>query len=399
MIRTQAVAIALSIVGLAAEFCRAQAPLAVGHHDTSFLQGSGFGTTYVQTHLVYPSVVGGLNAPVAPNPNGWPVIVWLHGFGLWGQHYQNLGEAWARAGFLVVQLDTGIWDHQALTFDGQSVFHGLVAANLQDDHILAGAIDPQRIALAGHSMGGGCIANVLAANPGYRCAFAFAPVDPGAASAAQVTIPFGIAVGGGDPVTPWWVHSLPYYTEARPQHGLKTCYVMNAGCDHMNLVGLSGSNDPYFRRALSVSTGFLRHYLGIDSKGLEKCIGPTALAAPECWTSLKQAVQPQIWAAAPLRLGTTVRVSVALEQGPSGILAANSISPGITTSLGTLLLDPATMFMWTAENVDRIGRVDAYLTTPNHPILLGFTVAMQAVGTTPAITLELGTATQLVVGN
>lgn len=394
MIRTLPFA---SVLALAASMS-AQGLLQAGYRDVAFPNTTGQGTPYLFSRVVYPSETGGHFAPVAPNTNGWPVIVMLHGFSMWGQHYTLLGETWAKAGFLVLQLDTGIFDYLVLAADAQAAIGALAVANAEQGGFFEGAIDVHRVGLAGHSMGGGVLGMVLATNPDYRCGLALAPVFPGAATAAQVHVPVGIVVGQGDTVTPWQTLSLPYYQALAPQSGLKFCYVMNGSCDHMNVAGLSGANHPVSLRVADLTTGFFRHFLGVDHTGLDRCLGPAALQAPQFASLLKEVVEPQIWAAAEPEIGHSVRVSVVAEEGPSATLAAVSMGSGVQTTYGTLLLDPTTLYTWNLAYVQRDGRIDALLNTPNDRNLIGFTVALQILGAGVVAPLRFGSAAEFVIG-
>jgi hypothetical protein len=386
----------LAFATFASALCSAQT-IHVGFRDVAWPNTSGVGTPYLFSRMVYPSLVGGSFAPVAPKAGGWPVIVLLHGFSYWGQHYVNLGEAWARAGFIVMQLDTGIWNYMTLEADAREAFPALAAANADPADFFHGTMDTTRIGLAGHSMGGAVAALVLADNPGYDCGFAFAPVAPAAAVTSLVRVPFGIVVGEGDVVTPVQSFALPFFQSLAPQEGLKFCHVMDQTCDHMNVAGLGIATDPVFTHACDVATGFFRAFLGGDSTGLEHCIGPASSAATNFAYREVEVVEPTLWNSAPPRLGRTVRVSLASAGGFGGILAASSTTPGLPTNLGTFWLDPATTYTWTAGQTNRDGRLDVFLSTPNNPALVGVGVAMQAIGPNAQQTLQLGSVAQFIV--
>jgi hypothetical protein len=250
--------------------------------------------------------------------------------------------------------------------------------------------------LAGHSMGGGITGLVLANNPGYRCGFAFAPVFPGVAT-ANVAVPFGFAVGTGDVITPWDLFALPYYQTVGCQGGIKFLYLMNDDCDHMNVAGLTiGARAGVFDRTFDVSLGFFRAYLRDDPSGLEKCVGRDAVSEPGMTALLQEVARPEIWSAEPLRLGQTVRVSLAVETGFCGVIAATSVAPGVSTQLGTMMLDQSTAFPLVSGTSTET-RFDSYVYVPNNVNLIGLTFAMQGLGSTTSALLTLGGAVQLVI--
>ncbi len=372
---------------------------AVGHHDVAWPNLSGQGTPLLAARVCYPSTTGGSSAPIEPNPIGWPVIVFLHGYSLIGSDYGELGAAFAAKGFAVVMLDTAQWNYVDQAYDGIAAFAALSVANRDTGTFFAGAFDTRRIAIAGHSMGAGTMGLVLASNPGYRCGYALAPVSPGVGPAAQIQVPFGMMVGTGDSITPWAVFSQPYYQAVAPTTGLKFWWLMDNTCDHMNIVGFSGATDPAFTRAMDVGIGFFRHFLDIDPAGLERCLGPAAFASPRLVKLTHQVVQPRVWAASRLAIGRTVRFSMTSEVGPAGILAAQSTSGETQTSLGILLLDPASTFTWTSGFTVREGRLDVWLTVPNNVSLVGYKVALQALGNTPSNQIQLGSAAEFIVGS
>ncbi|MBL8754080.1 MAG: hypothetical protein JNK15_12340 [Planctomycetes bacterium] len=386
----------LAIAAFAA-ICSAQAPLVPGYRDVAWPNTSDAGTPYLFSRVLYPSHVGGNSAPVAPKTGGWPVIVLLHGFSFWGQHYVNLGEALARSGFVVMQLDTGIWNYLTLEADARAALPALVAANASADDFFHDAFDTARIGLAGHSMGGGVAGLVLANNPGYRCGFGFAPVAPSPTVAAAIDVPFGIVVGEGDTITPWQMFSVPFFQSLAPTTGLKFCHVLDQTCDHMNVAGLGVAGDAAFVSASAVAAGFFRSFLAADPTGLERCIGPRARAAANFTSCDAEFAEPLVWSDMQPRLGRTVRVSIASAGGFGGILAAGSVTSGLPTSYGTFWLDPATTYTWVAGHIERHGRIDVMLSTPNNASLVGVTLALQAVGDDAQQVLKLGTTGEFTV--
>jgi hypothetical protein len=387
--------LALAVAAFAAVL-PAQGPLAVGTHDVAWANQSGLGTPVLAARVCYPSPTGGVDAPILPATNGWPVVVFLHGFSLLGSDYSSLGAAWASEGFAVVLLDTAQFTPLDQEADGRAMFAALATANLEPTEFFHGAFDTRRIGVAGHSVGGGTMGLILSANPGYRCGFALAPVSPGSVVAAQVTVPFGLVVGTGDIITPAAVFSRPYYAAVAPSSGLKFWFLMDRTCTHMNLVGLA-PGARVFARTTAIGVGFFRHFLDVDPNGIERCLGPAVTDDVTVIGMMQQIVEPRIWASGPLSIGSTVRMSVAAEPGVCGILAAAELVSGVPTAFGTLQLDAASLIRWSTGIVARPRRHDAWLTVPFDLSLIGTKMAFQAIGASTESPFQLGSAAEFVI--
>jgi hypothetical protein len=363
---------------------------------------TGIGTPAMAVAVHYPAAAPGFDVPVLPSVNGWPVVVFLHGFDRLGDDYIDVGRRLAAAGFIAVLPNTSRLDYLGLRDDALAMPSLLTDANSATGTVLQRAMDLGRIGLAGHSMGGGIVGVVLATpGLGYRCGLGLAPVDPAVVFGpivAQVTVPFGIVAGEGDVTTPPPATAVPYFLTLGTASGLKFLYLMNSDCAHLNIAGLATTPSPaVFPRVMDISVGFFRHFLTEDTAALEHCVGPAALAEPRLVALEQQIAQPQIWVGEPARIGRRVRISVAAEEGLGGVLAAFSFGPGTLTPLGTLLLDSATAFTLATGDADRERRIDASFQVPNNPALVGFTIALQAVGAAASSPLLLGSAIPLTV--
>jgi predicted dienelactone hydrolase len=104
-----------------------------------------------------------VRSPIGSGPH--PLIVFAHGFALTPAIYRHLLDAWARAGYVVAApvfpLTTanapGGSDEADLVNqprDMSFVITKLLAENVRAAGVLAGRIDPSRVAVAGHSDGG-----------------------------------------------------------------------------------------------------------------------------------------------------------------------------------------------------------------------------------------------------
>ncbi|MCX7605890.1 MAG: dienelactone hydrolase family protein [Bacteroidia bacterium] len=194
----------------------------IGHRTLTFNDPSrtgGFGSgggpgRQIQTEVYYPALSAGTNAPI--RPGRYPIVVIGHGFVMVWSAYQNLWEALVPAGYIVAlpRTEGGISpSHQDFALDLRIVAERMVAEGQNPNSPFYNSIHP-KVALTGHSMGGGCA--VLAAQ-GFNQAhcvvgFAAANTNPSAiAAAANVSLPALMLAGSGDSVTPPHQHQLPIY--------------------------------------------------------------------------------------------------------------------------------------------------------------------------------------------
>ena len=355
-----------------------------GYRDLSFPNTTGQGSNTLSARVYYPAVAAGVNtAMVTPPPGGYPVVVYLHGWTQTGASYSKLGRYLSRKGYVAVLNNTAQFSFSTQADDGKAYFGALTAANAQAGNFLEGALDMTRVGLSGHSAGGGNTVTVLADNPGYRCGFVFAPVNPGAATTGQVEVPLAVIHGEGDLVLLWQLTGLNVYNDATNVRGLRTFYRMTFGCGHNNLVGLfhiTSTDQEVWQVSKRVMRGFFDHYLGVDQRGLDVVIGDSGRAEPRLSQLYLSVETPTLWTAGDAQLGQTITLHVASEPGPVVVAAAGGLAGPLPTPFGDLLLDPSMMLTsW----VSQVG-VDRYSTTPlsipSAPSLVGFPLALQALG-------------------
>lgn len=372
----------------------------VGQRDVAWTNLAGAGSPVLDARVHYPSVAAGVGVPLLPSPSGtYPVVVFLHGFGLLGDDYTRIGEALAGFGFIAVMLNTAQFDYFVLEQDARAVFLNLEDENIRPGSFFEGVIDSDRVGLLGHSMGGAVLAYVLnedagqgMTNPGYKCGLGLAPVDPALANAGSVVnVPIGLVSGMLDTLTPPAGHAIPYYAALDPTQGLKFHYQMGFNADHMNVAGLLTLRGGVFSRSAKIMTGFFGQFLKDGEIGLDAVIGPDGLADNNLVQLDMDASVPQTWADGPMRIGRQTRVSVAAEDGFAGLIAASATSQPIPTFIGPLLLDPTTAYLIVETYI--VGeRLDVTITVPNVPSLIGTTLAVQGAGATVRDPIRLGSA-------
>ena len=380
----------------------------VGVTDVSWSNHTGSGSATLNARLHYPALLPGVDTRIIPAPSsaGFPVVVFLHGYGLVGSDYAEIGDALARDGYIAVMLNTAQWSHTELEADARAVHEVMSLMTADPVSIYWNTFDMGRVGLLGHSMGGAVISYVLNAdpalaqvNPGYRCGLALAPVDPLlAGNGAVIEVPLGLVSGQGDTLTPPANHAWPYYHAVTPIEGLKFHYEMGLACDHMNICGLTPNSPAVFARAQQIACGFFGQFLGGTLTGLETVLGVDGQSDPNLANLEVDTSVPQAWVDTPLKIGQVSRVSVTIEGGWGGLLGAAStaLQPTATT-VGTLLLEESTTF--TLQQGPVAGeRMDVIIAVPNIMALVGTTFAVQGGGPTVTTPFTLGSALGFEIG-
>jgi predicted dienelactone hydrolase len=147
----------------------------------------------------------------------WPVVVFGHGYLSSVDLYTTLLTDLAAAGYLVVAPTSGgelFPDHAAFAADSSTVIDWLSAENARPGSWFEGAVDLERIAASGHSMGGGASILATAADPRIRtvAALAAAETRPSAIeAAARIGVPSLLIAGEVDTIAPPDVHQRPIF--------------------------------------------------------------------------------------------------------------------------------------------------------------------------------------------
>ena len=333
----------------------------------------------------YPASSPGQNAPLLRQAGGYPVVVFLHGFGVTGVLYQQMGEMFAGSGYVAVLQNTGQSSATQQFLDAVALHPSLVAENTRSGSFFRGALDMNRAALAGHSMGGGSTIRVLASSAGYRAGVCFAPWTVNgyqARYAPSVQVPLAIVHGLGDQVLPWELHSQAFYQAATSFTGSKLLYLLDESCNHSNVAGLTVTTPAsrlIWARTSSMAVGFLDHYVAGAQDGLEDVYGPAARQHPNLVRFDIDVESPAMWLAGGAAPGSTAKLGVLSLQGPAAMLAAAGRA-AIPTPFGTLLLDPASLVIAVSAAVGPSLVLEASLPIPPGPALVGAVVPLQSAG-------------------
>jgi dienelactone hydrolase len=114
---------------------------------------------------------------------GFPLILWNHGFMLWGELYRSYGEQLASHGFVVAlpsyPMSFTSANHTALAGDARFVIDHCLALDAQPGGVLSGLIDETRLGASGHSFGGKLSLLVASIDPRIQAVAVLDPVDGG----------------------------------------------------------------------------------------------------------------------------------------------------------------------------------------------------------------------------
>ncbi|MBL7910572.1 MAG: T9SS type A sorting domain-containing protein [Bacteroidia bacterium] len=170
--------------------------------------GSGGGPgRQIQTEIYYPATVAGSNVAVASG--SFPVVVIGHGFVMDWASYDNIYSELSKRGYIVAlpRTEGGFSpSHSDFGLDIALVGNKVMLLNATNTitTIFVGKVS-QKLALAGHSMGGGSSFLAAKNNPSVTCLFNFAAAQTNPASsqaAKQVVVPTLIIGGQADCVAP-----------------------------------------------------------------------------------------------------------------------------------------------------------------------------------------------------
>ncbi len=129
--------------------------------------------------VLYPALPASASPPAA----GFPLILFNHGFMLWGDIYRSYGEHLASHGFVVAlptyPMSFSSANHTAVAGDARFVIDHCLALNAQPGTALSGLVDAIKIGAAGHSFGGKLSLLVASMDARVRAVGALDPVDGG----------------------------------------------------------------------------------------------------------------------------------------------------------------------------------------------------------------------------
>ncbi len=370
----------------------------VGFVPTSFKNPTTSGSTNLKVQVHYPATTSGKNATLKKIAGGWPVVVFLQGFTAAASSYTRAADYIAARGYVVVINDTASLNPDGQAADGIAQYSAVASENANSNGPFKGALDPKRVGLAGHSMGGGTTVRVLASNPGYLAGVPIAPWDlkllfnrdyPKSYS-GKVKVPVTILHGRGD-TTVSWSQGKRFYDLATAYTQLKTMYLFNNSGGHSNVAGTVINNttdQAVFNRSMSVLVGFMDAYVKNNTSGLENVLGPTARAETRLSQILHNIDQTELWLTGSTTPGGKFSMQALAKPGPA-VLAVGLRSAPVNTAFGLFVLNGAAMAVINQTPASNLCLQTTMLQIPNDPRLKGLGVTFQALGSNTAAILRL----------
>jgi predicted dienelactone hydrolase len=204
--------------------------------------GTEFSRTYVDHTRPTVDPNGTNSAPVRTlvtvvrvphGPGPFPLVVFAHGNNGHPRKVTQLLDAWARAGYVVAAPafpltnddvnPTVIGDYVQQPADLEVVINGVLADARKHSGPLAGKIDPHRIGIAGHSLGGatvyGLAANTCCRDERVAAVIALSAIrlDFPRGSFEAVKVPLLAMHGTADPTIPYAAGRAAYDEWAGPK--------------------------------------------------------------------------------------------------------------------------------------------------------------------------------------
>ncbi|GAA1532914.1 dienelactone hydrolase [Actinomadura kijaniata] len=261
----------------------APGPDPVGYSDVSV---SAAGRSF-SARMWYPASSAGQNTPVAAGR--FPVVSFGHGFVQSVTTYSSTTSHLASWGLIVVapKSQGGLFpSHSAFALDLNAALSWAVAQDTTAGSRLAGHVRTDRLALSGHSMGGGASILAAAQNPAVTTVanLAAAETNPSAVSAAaRVAAPMQLVGGTNDTIVPLSNQQNMY--NAKPAPKQLRAIVGGFHCGFIDSSGFGCDSGQITRAAqLSITrrvlTAWFLYYLRGDTSVHDQVWGPGATSDP-----------------------------------------------------------------------------------------------------------------------
>jgi dienelactone hydrolase len=212
MKKLAAILFLFSLVGKAQTFQTGTTTITFNDPSRTGGFGSGGGPgRQIQTEIYYPSSTTGSNVALASG--SFPVIVFGHGFVMSWDSYSTIYSELSKRGYIIAlpRTEGGTSpNHNEFGKDLALIGNKILELNISNTlaPIFVGKVS-QKLALAGHSMGGGCSFLAAQNNNSVTCVFNFAAAQTNPASsqaAKSVNVPVLIVGGEKDCVASPAVH-------------------------------------------------------------------------------------------------------------------------------------------------------------------------------------------------
>jgi dienelactone hydrolase len=250
---------------------------------------AGFGGD-VAVQVFYPASAPGSGTAVLRTGAPYPLIVFSPGFDIDPAAYTPLMDAWAQAGFVVAEPsypftapgapgglnEADILNHPA---DMRTVIDRILALSESPSGLLARAVDPARIGVAGHSDGGdvadAVVANTCCLDARVKAAamFAGAELTSFRGSYSAISVPALVVQGDADQVNAPGC-SQQIYNDAGPTRFYLDLHGAGHHAPYLQGTGPPPPGAAAYRQAVQrVSVLFWQGYLRGDTAALSTLSG------------------------------------------------------------------------------------------------------------------------------
>ena len=192
----------------------------------------------IKALILYPADSAGSYVPVALSAReGFPVVVFGHGYRMQVEAYRNIWESLVPEGFVVVlpRSGSGMFpSHLKFGYDMAFLLEEMIRLNRDTASVFSGKLMPDGC-LMGHSMGGGAAVLGALRSKVARTLVVLAPLDtrPSSAKAAgELRVPCLIFAGSHDWITPPKKHQLPIYESLKSS---RKAYINITGGSHCKM--------------------------------------------------------------------------------------------------------------------------------------------------------------------
>jgi len=209
----------------------------IGRMEVEFIDSSRE-DRLIKALILYPADSAGSDVPVAlPDREGFPLLVFGHGYLMKVDAYRNIWESTVPEGYVFVLPQSGsnmFPSHLEFGLDMAFMLDEMIRLSRDTTSLFSGRLQPFGC-LMGHSMGGGAAFLAALRSRVARTLVVLAPMDtrPSSAEAAlEITVPSLIFAGSHDWITPPKKHQLPIY------ESLKSCqkvYINIKGGSHCQM--------------------------------------------------------------------------------------------------------------------------------------------------------------------
>ncbi|MGW3632166.1 alpha/beta hydrolase family protein [Streptomyces sp. NPDC005122] len=260
-------------------------PSTPGSYSVAYtdLTVSASGRSY-SARVWYPGTTAGANAPVAAGAH--PGMAFGHGFFQGITQYESLLRHYASWGIITVapQSQGGLFpSHSAFADDLNAALTWLTTQNSTTGSRFAGAVNTTRLAVSGHSMGGGAALLAASRNPAVKSVstLAAAETNPSAVAASgTLSMPVQYVGGSSDTIAGVAANQQKMYDAKRSATQLRVitggfhCGFEDSsglGCDSGNIARATQLKLTY-----GVTTAWLLYTLGDDSSLYDQVWGSAA---------------------------------------------------------------------------------------------------------------------------